>query len=96
VIVFNNRGYSTERFILDGPFNDISPWRFDRLGEVFGPLRGFSASTEDEFEDALVQAFAEQAAPSLINVHLSRMIHLRHATAGRASWQTDLARCMRC
>ena len=30
VIVFNNCGYSTERFILDGPFNDISDWCFDR------------------------------------------------------------------
>jgi TPP-dependent 2-oxoacid decarboxylase len=71
VIVFNNQGYSTERFILDGPFNDISPWRFDRLGEVFGPLKGFDATTEEELEDALCQAAAEQSAPCLINVHLS-------------------------
>jgi indolepyruvate decarboxylase len=70
VIVFNNRGYSTERFILDGPFNDISDWRFDRLGELFGPLQGFDAPTEDRFEAALTAAIAIRDAPSIINVHL--------------------------
>lgn len=70
VVVFNNRGYSTERFILDGPFNDISSWRFERLGELFGPLAGFEASSEEEFEVALTQALTVQVGPSIINVHL--------------------------
>jgi TPP-dependent 2-oxoacid decarboxylase len=72
VIIFNNCGYSTERYILDGPFNDIACWQFERLGEVFGPLAGYSAKTEDEFEDSLNRAFAQQSSPSLINVHLSK------------------------
>lgn len=71
VIVFNNKGYSTERYILDGPFNDIPAWQFERLGELFGPLTGYAASTEDEFEDCLNQALAQRSSPSLINVHLS-------------------------
>lgn len=71
VVVFNNRGYSTERCILEGPFNDISNWRFDRLGEVFGPLRGFNAASEAEFESALTQAISNRGQPSLINVHLA-------------------------
>jgi indolepyruvate decarboxylase len=70
VIVFNNGGYSTERFILEGPFNDISTWRFDRLGEVFGPFHGFDADTEDAFEVALQSALKVENAPCLINVHL--------------------------
>ncbi|MGH8502768.1 MAG: alpha-keto acid decarboxylase family protein [Gammaproteobacteria bacterium] len=70
VIVFNNRGYSTERFILDGPFNDIGEWRFENLSQVFGPLHGFAAATEDAFETALQQAIAARDAPSIINVHL--------------------------
>lgn len=70
VILFNNRGYSTERFILDGPFNDISEWRFQRLGELFGPLRGFDAPTEDRFESALTCAIADRKSASIINVHL--------------------------
>jgi indolepyruvate decarboxylase len=71
VVVFNNRGYSTERFILDGPFNDISNWRFDRLGEVFGPLQGYAAPDEETFEAALREALAQRTQPSLINVQLS-------------------------
>lgn len=72
VIVFNNEGYNTERFLRDGPFNDISPWRFEYLCEVFGPLYGRAAGTEDEFEDALEQALATTDAPFIINVLLSR------------------------
>ncbi len=70
VIVFNNRGYGTERFILDGPFNDIGEWRFHNLSHVFGPLHGFEAATEEAFETAFAQAIAVRDAPSLINVHL--------------------------
>lgn len=71
VVVFNNCGYSTERGILEGPFNDISSWRFDRLGEVFGPLNGYDAATEEAFEEALINSLNTQTMPSIINVHLS-------------------------
>ncbi|NOV28681.1 alpha-keto acid decarboxylase family protein [Methylomonas sp. ZR1] len=71
VVVFNNDGYSTERCILEGPFNDINPWRFDRLGELFGPLAGYDARTEAEFEEALLIALNNQSMPSIINVHLA-------------------------
>lgn len=71
VVVFNNRGYSTERGILEGPFNDISNWSFDRLGEVFGPLTGYDAATEEAFEAALINALNNQTMPSIINVHLA-------------------------
>ncbi len=33
---------------MDGPFNDISDWKFDKLGELFGPLRGYDAPTDAE------------------------------------------------
>ncbi|CAL1240659.1 alpha-keto acid decarboxylase family protein [Candidatus Methylocalor cossyra] len=72
VVVFNNGGYGTERFILDGPFNDIAAWRFDRLGEVFGPLDGYHAQDEEGFEAALTQALENRTRPSLINVQLAR------------------------
>jgi alpha-keto-acid decarboxylase len=71
VIVFNNRGYSTERFILDGPFNDIHPWRFHRLPEIFAPLLGLAVATEEDFDEALSQAIAHRSGPSLIEVALS-------------------------
>ncbi len=71
VVVFNNAGYSTERFILDGPFNDVAPWRFHRIGELFGEIAGYEAATEDAFEDAFAKALAIRDRPSLIEVRLS-------------------------
>lgn len=71
VIVLNNSGYSTERYILEGPFNDIAAWRFDRLSEVFGPLEGYDVHTEEQFEHAFSQALALSDRPAIINVHLS-------------------------
>ena len=70
VVVFNNAGYSTERFILEGPFNDIMPWNFHRLGELFGPITGFDVHTEIEFEAAFSRALTIKGQPSLLNVHL--------------------------
>jgi indolepyruvate decarboxylase len=70
VIIFNNAGYTTERFILEGPFNDISRWDYRWLTKVFGPMQGFCAKTESEFEQALRAASAYQAGPSIIDVAL--------------------------
>ncbi|MGD8842943.1 MAG: thiamine pyrophosphate-dependent enzyme, partial [Gammaproteobacteria bacterium] len=72
IIVFNNHGYSTERFILEGPFNDIAEWRYENIGALVGQVEGFCARYEDEFEAALQQALSVTGRPSLINVHLRR------------------------
>lgn len=70
VVVFNNKGYSTERYILEGPFNDIHPWRFDKLGEAMGPMNGYDVHDEEQFESAFQQALATKDRPSILNVHL--------------------------
>ena len=56
MIVFNNHGYSTERYILEGPFNDIAEWSYEAIRELIGGVAGFRAASEDEFEAALQQA----------------------------------------
>jgi indolepyruvate decarboxylase len=71
VVVFNNHGYNTERCILEGPFNDISCWHFEKLGELFGPLQGFNVTTEEAFETALIKSLNTHTMPSIINVHLA-------------------------
>ena len=71
VVVFNNHGYSTERFILEGPYNDIAEWRYEHIGELVGPVTGLHAGSEDEFEQALRAALNTSGRPSLINVHLN-------------------------
>jgi indolepyruvate decarboxylase len=70
IIVLNNKGYTTERFILDGPFNDIGNWNYHKVVELIGGGWGFEVSKETDLEKALDAALANKDGYSLINVHL--------------------------
>jgi indolepyruvate decarboxylase len=70
VVVLNNRGYGTERFLLEGRFNDIPNWQYHRLPEVLGAGRGFEVHTETELESAMQEALAHKQSFSLLNVHI--------------------------
>ena len=70
VIVLNNKGYTTERFLQDGPFNDILNWNYHRLPELLGGGWGFEVHTEGDLEKALQAALANKDTFSLLNVHL--------------------------
>lgn len=70
VIVLNNKGYTTERFLQEGPFNDIPNWNYHRLPDVLGGGWGFEVRTEGELEKALQAALANSDSFSLLNVHL--------------------------
>ncbi|MCI0529264.1 MAG: thiamine pyrophosphate-dependent enzyme, partial [Nitrospira sp.] len=56
VVILNNRGYLTERYILDGPFNDILPWNYSRIPEVLGAGRSFVVETGEQLDQALLEA----------------------------------------
>ncbi len=73
VIVLNNKGYSTERFIQEGPFNDIHNWQYHKIPELLGAGWGFEVHTEGDLEKAFKAAFANQDSFSLLNVHLDKM-----------------------
>lgn len=71
VIVINNRGYTLERVIHDGPFNDIAEWQYHRLPEAFGGEPGLEVRTEGDLETALARAETHAGpGPLLIEVHL--------------------------
>ena len=72
VIVLNNKGYTTERFLQEGPFNDLQEWRFHALPAVFGGGIGMEVRTEGELEAALVTALEQRDTISILNVHLAR------------------------
>lgn len=73
VVVLNNKGYTTERFLLDGPFNDILNWSYHRVPEVLGAGLGVEVHTEDELDAAIGRAVANTESFTLINVHLDPM-----------------------
>ena len=70
VIVLNNKGYTTERFLQDGPFNDILNWNYHRMPDLLGGGLGFEVRTEGELDQSLNDALANKKAFSLLNVHL--------------------------
>ena len=70
VVVLDNHGYTTERAIQDGPYNDILNWRYHRLPDVLGAGWGTIVRTEGEFAEAWTQAVEQRGGFSLINVQL--------------------------
>ena len=70
VIVLDNKGYGTERLLLEGSFNDINPWQYQRLPEVLGGGTGWNVRTEGEFDEALAAALADEQAMTIIRVHI--------------------------
>ena len=70
VIVLNNKGYTTERYILDGAFNDILNWNYHKMPEVLGEGWGFEVRTHRELRKSLKAATENRDAFSILNVHL--------------------------
>jgi len=70
VIVLDNKGYGTERYLHPGEFNEIHPWNYSKLPLVFGGGTGYEVRTEGEFDAALRKAWADHSGLSLIHVHL--------------------------
>lgn len=73
VVVLNNRGYGTERHMQDGPYNDVWPWRYDRLPEVFGAGKGFPVNSELELDRALEAARRWTKGFCLLDVRLGQL-----------------------
>ncbi|MBS0264316.1 MAG: alpha-keto acid decarboxylase family protein [Planctomycetes bacterium] len=72
VLVLNNKGYGTERFLQEGPFNDIPNWEYHRLPDLLGGGWGFEVHTEGDLEKALNAALANRDRFSLLNIHLEQ------------------------
>ncbi len=70
VVILNNHGYTTERFLLEGSFNDIHDWAYHRIPEVLGTGLGLEVRSVAELDDALARALENTQSFSLLNVHL--------------------------
>lgn len=70
VVVLNNHGYSTERQIMDGPFNDIHNWNFSDVPKLLGDGLGFVTHTVGEVRKALDESLANRTSFSIVEVDL--------------------------
>jgi len=73
IFLMNNDGYTIERVIHEGSYNDIQPWKYHQLPQVFGPSWSCEVFTEGDLEAALTQAKANTNGVSFIEVHLDRL-----------------------
>lgn len=72
VFVLNNKGYTTERIINEGPYNDIHEWAYHLVPQILRKGWGCEVHTEGELEEALLTATSNRENFSLINVHLDK------------------------
>ena len=72
IFLINNDGYTIERVIQDGAYNDLQPWKYHQLPQVFGESWSCEVSTEAELEDALMTAKTNTHCVSFIEIHLDR------------------------
>jgi pyruvate decarboxylase len=78
VIIFliNNRGYTIEVEIHDGPYNNIKNWDYAGIMHVFnstdGDGQGFRATNGKELSAAIAKALAHKTGPTLIECTIDR------------------------
>jgi indolepyruvate decarboxylase len=70
VVVLNNRGYSTEREILEGPFNDIHEWQYEKVCDLLGGGVGYRVEKFGELVLALKTATQDHKQVHVLNVLL--------------------------
>ena len=70
VVVLNNHGYSTERQILEGPFNDIHEWQYEKICDLLGGGVGHRVATFGELVQALNTAVDHHKQVHVLNVLL--------------------------
>lgn len=74
VFVLNNAGYGTERIMLDGPFNDIPVWEYDKIPCLVGGGLGHKVRTEEDLDEAIASALSSNV-PNIVNVVIGKNDH---------------------
>lgn len=72
IFVMNNDGYTIERVMVDGVFNNLQMWRYSELPNVFGGGWGAVVKTEGDLEEALLKVECRKNEFALIEVRLDK------------------------
>ncbi len=73
IFLMNNSGYTIERVIDDGVYNDIQSWKYHLLPGIFGGGWGCEVRTEGDLEKALKKVEDSPGELAFIEVHLDKM-----------------------
>ncbi|MBD0305575.1 MAG: hypothetical protein ICV76_03355 [Nitrospiraceae bacterium] len=91
VVILNNRGYSTEREILEGPFNDIHEWQYETICTLIGGGVGHRIQTHGDLVAAFKAALPDKGQLHVLNVLLDpadrspAMMRLAHRLGKRVA-----------
>jgi len=72
IFVLNNNGYTTQRYLKDGKYNDIQDWNYHLFPQIVGAGLGLEVRTEEELEEALLKAKNNTESFTIINTHLDK------------------------
>ncbi|MFO0923851.1 MAG: thiamine pyrophosphate-binding protein [Pirellulales bacterium] len=73
IIVLDNHGYGTERFLQEGEwkYNEIRVWNYSKLVDVYGGGKGHYVQTEGEFDRAFAEAWEDRQNLHIIHAKLA-------------------------
>jgi indolepyruvate decarboxylase len=70
IIILNNRGYSTERAIMEGKFNDVHNWQYEKITDLMNGGRGFWSGTVEGFDWMFKKALGDEDDSYVLNVQI--------------------------
>jgi indolepyruvate decarboxylase len=73
IIVLNNDGYLTERLILEGQYNDITPWNYAGITTMLNAGYSAKITTNKQFTEELLAAKSRTECFTLLEVILDRL-----------------------
>ncbi len=72
VFLLDNDGYGTERPMIDGEFNDLHRWNYEKIPAVLGGGKGYVVETTHALQKAADAALADATQFHLIRLKLRR------------------------
>jgi indolepyruvate decarboxylase len=70
VIILNNRGYSTEKAIMEGEFNDIHNWSYEKITDLTNGGVGVHVQDSIQFKEVFEMAIADESESYVLNVEI--------------------------
>jgi len=70
VIILNNRGYSTEKAIMEGEFNDIHNWSYEKITDLTNGGVGVHVQDSTKFKEVFEMAIADESESYVLNVEI--------------------------